>query len=389
MAATVDPIVDLPADVDALLDDPARTSSWRSAAARRDAAHGARITFSPKVFIPLTMLCRDKCGYCTFAKPPAHLVSPYLELDEVLAIARRGAELGCHEALFTLGEAPEDRYPDAAAWLAARGYSLDRRLPRRRGCRRARRDRSAPPRQRRCAERGRARPAPGGVAVAGDDDRDPRRARWASPAARTPARPTRPPHVAWPRSRPPGRARVPFTTGILVGIGETRRERLDALARHRRRPRPPRPRAGGDRPELPAQDGHLDVARARLPARRVPLDHRRRPPGARPVDPPAGAAQPLRCRRPRGAGRRRASTTGAASRRSPPTTSTPSGRGPDSTCCATATEATGHTLAPRLTVYSGVRARRRPLAARRRALRGAVRVRPRRTRARRRVGRRW
>jgi FO synthase len=75
------------------------------------------------VFIPLTMLCRDKCGYCTFAKPPAHLVAPYLDLDEVLAIARRGADLGCHEALFTLGEAPEARYPDAAAWLAARGYS--------------------------------------------------------------------------------------------------------------------------------------------------------------------------------------------------------------------------------------------------------------------------
>ena len=93
------------------------------AAALRDAAHGARITYSPKVFIPLTMLCRDKCGYCTFAKPPAHLVSPFLELDEVLAIARRGAELGCHEALFTLGEAPEARYPVAAEWLAARGYA--------------------------------------------------------------------------------------------------------------------------------------------------------------------------------------------------------------------------------------------------------------------------
>src|SRR5688572_4863516 len=92
------------------------------AARIRDAAHGDRVTFSPKVFIPLTMLCRDRCGYCTFAKPPARLDSPYLELDEVLAIARRGAELGCHEALFTLGEGPEARYPAAADWLAARGY---------------------------------------------------------------------------------------------------------------------------------------------------------------------------------------------------------------------------------------------------------------------------
>ena len=81
------------------------------AARRRDAAHGDRITFSPKVFIPLTMLCRDRCGYCTFAKPPARLESPYLELDEVLAIARAGRAAGCWEALFTLGEAPRSATP--------------------------------------------------------------------------------------------------------------------------------------------------------------------------------------------------------------------------------------------------------------------------------------
>jgi len=89
----------------------------REAGRLRDAAYGTRITFSPKVFVPLTMLCRDRCGYCTFAKPPAHLESPYLSLDEVLDIARAGAALGCHEALFTLGEAPEARYPVAAEWL--------------------------------------------------------------------------------------------------------------------------------------------------------------------------------------------------------------------------------------------------------------------------------
>src|SRR5688572_29957562 len=93
------------------------------AASRRDGAHGDRVTFSPKVFIPLTMLCRDRCGYCTFAKPPARLASPYLTPDEVLAIAQRGAQLGCHEVLFTLGEAPEARYPQAAEWLAANGYA--------------------------------------------------------------------------------------------------------------------------------------------------------------------------------------------------------------------------------------------------------------------------
>jgi FO synthase len=81
-----------------------------AASALRDERSGTRITYSPKVFIPLTMLCRDTCGYCTFAQPPARLEAPYLTPDEVLAIARRGARQGCHEALFTLGERPEDRY---------------------------------------------------------------------------------------------------------------------------------------------------------------------------------------------------------------------------------------------------------------------------------------
>jgi FO synthase len=89
----------------------------------RDATYGTRVTYSPKVFIPLTMLCRDKCGYCTFAKAPARIESPYLSPDDVLAIARAGALVGCHEALFTLGERPELRYPVAAQWLADHGYA--------------------------------------------------------------------------------------------------------------------------------------------------------------------------------------------------------------------------------------------------------------------------
>jgi len=95
---------------------------FAAASARRGARYGNRVTYSPKVFIPLTMLCRDRCGYCTFAQPPARLTAPYLTPDEVLAIARRGAAAGCHEALFTLGERPELRYPVAAQWLAANGY---------------------------------------------------------------------------------------------------------------------------------------------------------------------------------------------------------------------------------------------------------------------------
>ena len=89
----------------------------------RDGAHGRRVTYSPKVFIPLTMLCRDRCGYCTFAKAPARLDSPYLTPEEVLAVARAGRDAGCHEALFTLGERPELRYPVARDWLAAHGHA--------------------------------------------------------------------------------------------------------------------------------------------------------------------------------------------------------------------------------------------------------------------------
>jgi len=82
-----------------------------------------RITYSPKVFIPLTRLCNDSCTYCTFVQPPARLRAPYLTPEEVRAIARQGARAGCHEALFTLGERPEDRYEVARRWLAERGYA--------------------------------------------------------------------------------------------------------------------------------------------------------------------------------------------------------------------------------------------------------------------------
>ncbi len=106
----------------AALDGSASDELLRRARQVRDRAHGTRITYSPKVFIPLTMLCRDKCGYCTFAKAPARLDAPYLTPEQVVTIARQGAEAGCHEALFTLGERPEDRYPVARAWLQEHGY---------------------------------------------------------------------------------------------------------------------------------------------------------------------------------------------------------------------------------------------------------------------------
>src|SRR5213596_3368289 len=87
----------------------------------REAGHGRLVTYSPKVFIPLTKLCRDVCHYCTFARPPRRGERAYLSLDEVLEIARAGAAAGCHEALFTLGDKPELRYRVAREELAALG----------------------------------------------------------------------------------------------------------------------------------------------------------------------------------------------------------------------------------------------------------------------------
>ena len=76
----------------------------------RDEGHGRLVTYSPKVFIPLTTLCRDVCHYCTFARPPRRGERAFLSIEEVLAVARAGAAAGCREALFTLGDKPELRY---------------------------------------------------------------------------------------------------------------------------------------------------------------------------------------------------------------------------------------------------------------------------------------
>ena len=88
----------------------------------RDRHYGHRITYSPKVFIPVTQLCRDVCHYCTFAKTPSQLSALYLEMDEIIATAREGARAGCREVLLTLGEKPEFRYRAAREWLQAAGF---------------------------------------------------------------------------------------------------------------------------------------------------------------------------------------------------------------------------------------------------------------------------
>src|SRR5881392_2195731 len=104
------------------------TALMAAAARVRDQglAHAGRpgtVTYSRKVFIPLTRLCRDRCHYCTFATTPNRVPAAFLEREEVLDIARRGAALGCKEALFTLGDRPEERWPAARRWLDARGYA--------------------------------------------------------------------------------------------------------------------------------------------------------------------------------------------------------------------------------------------------------------------------
>ncbi|MEX1007536.1 MAG: 5-amino-6-(D-ribitylamino)uracil--L-tyrosine 4-hydroxyphenyl transferase CofH [Acidimicrobiia bacterium] len=219
MSGTVDPA--------ALVDAPLR-DLMAEAARRRDTVHGARVTFSPKVFIPLTMLCRDRCGYCTFAKPPAHLQSPYLPLDEVLEIARQGVALGCHEALFTLGEAPEDRYPVATEWLAAHGYpsTVDYLVA---ACAAVLEETGLLPHANAGAlsqpelERLRAVSPSQGMMI------ETLAARLSEPGGPHAGAPDKTPERRLATLEAAGRAAIPFTTGILVGIGETRAERLDAL----------------------------------------------------------------------------------------------------------------------------------------------------------------
>jgi FO synthase len=191
----------------------------------RDRRYGTRVTFSPKVFIPLTMLCRDRCGYCTFAKPPARLRAPYLGVDEVLDLARTAAAAGCHEALFTLGEAPEERYPVAAQWLQDNAYGSTV-------------DYLAHAAQLVRDETGLLPHANAGALS--DEDLAKLRPVSASQGMMVEslradlachrAAPDKTPQRRLATLEAAGRLQIPFTTGILVGIGDTRADRLAALA---------------------------------------------------------------------------------------------------------------------------------------------------------------
>jgi 7,8-didemethyl-8-hydroxy-5-deazariboflavin synthase CofH subunit/7,8-didemethyl-8-hydroxy-5-deazariboflavin synthase CofG subunit len=211
-------------DLDELLGVPL-PELLEQAARIRDAAHGTRVTYSPKVFVPLTMLCRDRCGYCTFAKPPARLDSPYLELDEVLAIARAGLDSGCHEALFTLGERPEERYPAARSWLSDHGFAST--VEYLAAAAAAVRDETGLlPHANAGAlheeELALLRPVAASQGVMLESLREDLDCHRGSPD-KLPARRLATLEAA-------GRLGIPFTTGILVGIGEDRIDRLEALA---------------------------------------------------------------------------------------------------------------------------------------------------------------
>jgi FO synthase len=194
----------------------------------REEGHGVLVTYSPKVFVPLTTLCRDVCHYCTFARPPRRGERAYLTLDQVLEIARAGAAAGCHEALFTLGDKPELRYRVAREELAALGCErtleylalaaktvLDETglLPHLNPGVMTRSDLAA------------LRPVSAsiGLMLETTSERLSRRGgpHFGSPD-KLPARRLETIEAA-------GRLAIPFTTGILIGIGETRAERLDAL----------------------------------------------------------------------------------------------------------------------------------------------------------------
>ncbi|GAA2128405.1 bifunctional FO biosynthesis protein CofGH [Nocardioides bigeumensis] len=211
-------------------------STERLTSAARDVralGTGTRVTFSPKVFIPLTRLCRDRCGYCTFATAPRQVASPYLSPEDVLGIASQGAEAGCHEALFTLGEAPEERYAEARTWLTEHGYSstVDYLVAM-------------------CAlvlEETGLLPHANAGAIGRDELARLREVAPSQGMMIESLRPDLAAHRGAPDKTPQrrlatlewaGELAIPFTTGILVGIGESEGDRVEALeaiaASHRR-----------------------------------------------------------------------------------------------------------------------------------------------------------
>jgi FO synthase len=204
------------------------------AANLRDQGKGRIVTFSPKVFIPLTRLCRDFCGYCTFRQDP-ETAGPRLFLtpEDVLEVAKTGQRLGCTEALFTLGERPEQRYTEAADWLRHRGYATTLQYLADM-CKLVAQETSLLPHanpgtmsRREMASLQPYNPSMG-LMLESTSER-----LYAEGGAHQYA-PSKRPRVRLRTIEIAGQLRIPFTTGILIGIGETRQERIDSILAIRR-----------------------------------------------------------------------------------------------------------------------------------------------------------
>src|SRR6478735_7327166 len=191
------------------------------------------VTYSRKVFIPLTHLCRDRCHYCTFVTTPGQLraqgKAPFLSPDEVLEVARAGAAMGCKEALFTLGDRPEDRWPVAAEWLHAHGFDSTLAYLRAMAIRVLEETGLLPhlnPGVLTWEEIQRLKPVSASMGMMLETTAT---RLWSEPGGPHFGSPDKEPAVRLRVLEDAGRSAVPFTTGILVGIGETLAERVDAL----------------------------------------------------------------------------------------------------------------------------------------------------------------
>ena len=204
------------------------SSVLRAAAVLRDETTGARITFSPKVFIPLTQLCRDACGYCTFAHPPVPGQRAFLTIDEVLEIARAGAAAGCKEALFTLGDKPERKWRVARDELESMGFNSTI-LYLAAACRAVLDETGLLPHANPGAMTEQETRALREVTVSQGTMLETLSERLLKRGMAHFGAPDKRPAVRLATLEAAGAAQVPFTTGILIGIGETFEERIDAL----------------------------------------------------------------------------------------------------------------------------------------------------------------
>src|SRR5437660_7797094 len=209
----------------------------------RDEGHGRLVTYSPKVFIPLTKLCRDVCHYCTFARPPRRGEPAYMAIDEVLAVARAGAAVGCREALFTLGDKPELRYRAARDELAALGCDTTLEYLRRAAAV-VLEETGLLPHLNPGVMKGADVHALRGVSASMGLMLETTSERLSARGGPHFGSPDKEPSLRLETLRAAGEVRVPFTTGVLIGIGESRAERIESLLAIR---------------DLPDRDGHVDA----------------------------------------------------------------------------------------------------------------------------------